>query len=327
MINGFKISVLACIIFTNGGLSGQTRFSAYNQSLIEPEKILINPGCLNYGSSRPIKKRNIKDDKKWILFLNDFYNKDLSKEEIYRTLKEFFNYKWSYDTSKIGAVTKYQTRVRSEGNLEIFISFSTINNDIVFKKISFGTRTRTDCISPYKYAIGVQDIKYLKEICIPIIDFPLTYYCGNGEFSCDTVFFNKLKKLSLSEYHFFLSSDDKELNTMTWFGKDTYMMDNVDFSFAEIVKRNNRQLLYELLSSPNYIVSIYAMEGLTFLRETGQIEIPVDIEEKMQKIKNANITITWQYSDVVRQGLTYKDLKVSTYSIVAKYKRSQNVKN
>ena len=301
---------------------GQSRYSSYNQSLIDTEKKYVQQYCTNFGSSKPISKKRIKYDKNRIAFLNAFYNKDLTPKEIHEQMGKFYKHKWGFDTTKLGAVTKYETRIYSGGNLEMFISFSTFEENIVFKRIYFNTRTLTNCIQPYQIGISQHDFKYLESTIIPIADFPFSY-CGHCSYiSCDTVFLDKLRGASPSEYQLFLSSADNDLNNMTWFRIDKYMMDYVVNDIAKIVKESNKELLFKLLYSPNHILSLYSMEGLTYLNETRQIEIPINIQQKMEEIKNSDTKIIWQYSDVVRRGLTYKDLKIDKQKILAKFKRT-----
>ena len=316
----FFIIVLIYLTFNSTKVVGQTRFSSNNQLLFDTQKKYVQQFCSNYGSSKPALRKKIKYDKKRIYFLNDFYNQDLSTKEIYNRMANFFSHKWSFDTIKLGAVTKYETRIASEGNLEMFISFSTFNDIIVFKRIYFRTQTITDCFQPYQYRLIQQDLNYLETNIVPLADFPFSN-CGHCSFiSSDTVLLDKLKKLTSSQYRFFISPSDNDINNMTWFRTDRYMMDYVVTDISKIVKEVNIKLLLTLLYSPNLILSIYAMEGLTYLIETAQIKIPFNIQQKMEEVKNSDTKIIWQNSDVVHSGLTYKELKISNQNIITKYK-------
>jgi hypothetical protein len=81
-------------------------------------------------------------------------------------------------------------------------------------------------------------------------------------------------------------------------------------------------MLYNFLYSPNHIIAIYAYEALVFLKNVKQMSIPLNIEEKMNKIKNSDIRIVCQTSDVIRRGLTYKDLKISKNQIISKFRKT-----
>ena len=318
----FSIALVIILILGLTKSVGQTRHSDHNQSLIDTEKKYVQQFCSNFGSSKHISKKRIKYDKYRIAFLNSFYNLDLTQKEIHDQMDKFYRHKWGFDTIKLGAVTKYETRIYSEGNLEMFISFSTYEEKIVFKRIYFRTKTLTGCIQPYQYGISQYDFNYLESTIIPIADFPFSYCRNCSYISCDTVFLSKLKSNSSSDYYFFSSSNDKEINNLTWFRIDKYMMDYADNDISKFVKERNQELLIKLLYSPNHILSLYAMEGLTYLVETSQIEIPTEIHNKMEQVKNSETKITWQYSDVVKHGLTYKDLKIGKQIILTKFKNT-----
>lgn len=318
----FSIALVIILILGLTKSVGQTRHSDHNQSLIDTGKKYIQQFCSNFGSSKHNSKKRIKYDKYRIAFLNLFYNLDFTQKEIHDQMDKFYRHKWGFDTIKLGAVTKYETRIYSEGNLEMFISFSTYEGKIVFKRIYFRTKTLTGCIQPYQYGISQYDFNYLESTIIPIADFPFSYCRNCSYISCDTVFLSKLKSDSSSDYYFFPSSNDKEINNLTWFRIDKYMMDYADNDISKFVKERNQELLIKLLYSPNHILSLYAMEGLTYLVETSQIEIPTEIHNKMEQVKNSETKIIWQYSDVVKHGLTYKDLKIGKQIILAKFKHT-----
>ena len=298
---------------------GQTRYSSYNQLQLDSGKKYLLQQCSSFESSKPISKNRIKDDKSRVAFLNLFYRKEVTPKEIQCQMDKFFKQKWGFDTIKLGAITKYETRIYSEGNLELFISFSTFEEKIVFKRIYFRTRTILNCIEPNQYGLSQHDFKYLETTIIPIADFPFTYCSQCPYISCDTILQNKLKELSSSEYQFFLSSNYNDLNNMTWFRIDKYMIDYVDNTILKFVKDKNQVILTKLLYSPNHILSIYAMEALSYLIDTNQIKVSTEIRNKMEQVKSSDTRIIWQYSDVVKRGLTYKDLKIGKQEILAKF--------
>lgn len=321
MKQSLSITILILLILSLTRSFGQTPYSSHNQTIVDSAKRYILKYCSSYGSSTPISKKKAKYDKYQIALLNSFYNKELKSKEIQEEIKKIQTRKPSFDTIKLGAVTKYETRIYSEGNLEIFISFSTYKENIVFKRIFFNTRTSTDCILPFQNGISQHDFKYLENNVIPLANFPFSDCRNCSYISCDTVFFSKLKDFLSAEHRFFLTQEEEYLNNLTWFKVDTYMLDFAHNDLIEIVEADNQELLLKLLYSPNHILSLYAMEGLIYLNETRKIQLPIDVQQKMEQVKNSDIRINIQYSDVIRRGFTYKDLKINKQKIITKFKQ------
>lgn len=320
------IKILIAIILTIGFSTynksfSQTHFSTYNQAFIDSARARLKQVCNNYGTGKKIVKARVKYDIERIGFLNDFYNRDLSKTEIIHQVNKFFKRHWGFDSINLGAFTKYNARIYSEGYLQLHISFSTFNDEIIFKKIYFNTAYFTNCIDPNIPAISTQDINYLEQYCIPVIDFPVSFSSAYGTYlSCDTLFRYKLSNLQQDQFHFFLSTNEEALNNLSWFEIDTYMLDYIPESVLKL--RDQTALLFQLLYSPNYVLSIYAAEMLIYLKETNQLSLSQQVLDKIEAIRNAAVKIRWQYSDVVKSGVYYKDLGLNTQAILNKVSKA-----
>jgi hypothetical protein len=132
--------------------------------------------CSQLISTLKKENKEARLDRTLIHFLNDFYNKNLTVQEIDRILaSQFKQATWRFDEIKVyGDLKKYEGRIRSFGNIEAFISFIVKEERIVSKIIYFETRSRLDCSNPYDY-LGLPDIPYLQKHILPYVAYPINY--------------------------------------------------------------------------------------------------------------------------------------------------------
>jgi len=313
--------LLTVLVFISNYSFSQTDFLKVNQQKIDSIKSLYDPACKLILSSKQISRKKIKYDKKLFLLMNDVYSKNLTQKEVYIQISKIKKGKWDFDSTNLGGTILYETRLPANGNLSLTISFATFENKIVYKQISFSTGSRTDCSDPVNYSISTQDLNYLATICIPHLNIPL-HMCWNCEVTTsDTIFYHILQDYGGNDYILFKSDTSKLINYFTWHDIHTYMNDYVVEEIATLVKTRNVSLLKQLLYSPNCILAIYSMEALTFLEISDNEPLTDNIHKKMSEIQDSNIPINYQYSDVVRRDILYKELKISKTTITNKYKR------
>jgi len=317
MKQSFVILLLHLSLYLFGQGDFSSRFVKQNQRRMDSIKSVLRGYYTSFNSTRPVTRKAIRADKKVIKFLNKFYNEDASLDEIRNWLKPFFNFKWDFQIYDLGHAKKYDTRVKSEGNLDIHVSLATFKDQIVYKRIYFNTKTNTLFDHDNSNSFP-PDIKYIDSILIPNIHFPIAFCMNCYWIACDTTYTNKLAAFTVTDFKFF--SDSSYLNYMTWFDNDVYKRDYAVRDICDIVKRNDTAVLEKLLYSPNYILAIYAMEALIYMRSTGSYSPSIVTSEKMNQIKNADITIRWQTSDVVREGFPYRKLGVIDEFIIYKFK-------
>ncbi len=300
-------------------LFGQNNYITHNLKQLDTIDIISKEYCKAYQSTFKYSKQAINYDKKIIKFLNFFYQKDVEIEEITRFLQNNFKNKWSIETNNLGAATKNNLRIYQRGNLGFEIAFTCLEDKIIYKRIMLRTSSEINCIIPNDYWIETLDVKYLEKYCIPLMEFPITYRLFAVRVTTDTTYFNKLNTTNASKYYSFKIDSIKNINADTWFYNDIY---NVNYSnLKDTSALADTEMLYNFLYSPNHIIAIYAYEALVFLKNVKQMNIPLNIEEKMNKIKNSDIKIVCQTNDVIRRGLTYKDLKISKYQIISKFRK------
>ncbi len=289
---------------------------------IDKAKAELRASCNSFGSSKEASSGQVKADKKLIEFFNGFYNKDLSVDEMTGNLNKSYKNKWKFDITDLGGVKKYETKIAAPGNLTASISFAVFQNAIVFKKIKFETITRTNCISPGQHFTDTQDLNYLDIFCLPLIDFPLNFFCAKcGAVQSDIIYGEKFKNYQGNEYKL-VTADSIRFNEMIWYAADVYHTDFAEPEFAALAKNHNSYMLLMLLYSPNQIMAINAMEALTFLQATSVINPQPDILQKIEEVKTSPVKIKSQSGDSTKDAQVYKDLNISQEQIVAKYNQA-----
>lgn len=302
-------------------LFGQNNYIDHNLKQLDSIDIISRQQCAGYKSTFKFSKKKVINDKKRIKFLNTFYQKDLKLEDIIALLRSNFK-KWYIDTINLGAATKYKLEIYDAdyGNLTLQISFASLENEIIFKRFQLGTQSKLYCKDPRElFLIETLDAKYLEKFCIPFIEFPIKYKVYSLRITADTTYYNKLNKTNISKFYSFQIDSLKNINEETWFDNDVY---HYDYSyFKDTSAQVDTEMLFHFLYSPNHIIGIYAYESLIFLKHAKQMTLPSNIEEKMNEIKNSDTKIAWQTTDVVHHGVSYKDLKISPYQIISKFRK------
>ena len=81
---------LLFLLFSLNESVGQSRFYKFNQLQIDKVKAELKLVCNANGSSKQTPESELLADKKIISFLNDFYNKNMSVQEISIKMNPFF---------------------------------------------------------------------------------------------------------------------------------------------------------------------------------------------------------------------------------------------
>ncbi|MEO5594401.1 MAG: hypothetical protein ABIR15_08075, partial [Chitinophagaceae bacterium] len=157
-----KLFFSACsliLLFCHKPSSGQGRLQ-HNQLEIDKAKAALKTDCKAFESSMQTTENKIRADKKLIAFLNEFYNRDVSADEITKKLNQLYKGKGKLTTTDLGGLKKYEIQISLAGNLKSSIGFSIFQNEIVFKKIFLATETHMSCISPRYELPNTQDVNY-----------------------------------------------------------------------------------------------------------------------------------------------------------------------
>lgn len=298
-----KLSAIL-LIFCNANCFGQWSAAVASQKL-DSVLSMIKSFCPEYGSSREIKKKKIKLDGKMIRFLNHFYNDELSIDEIKEeTISKFGSVWYGSDEIEIGNLTLYEERIKSEGNLRVFVKIATFNGKIVSKQIHIETKTTLDCKNPYEPWLSMYDIPYLKQYCFPLINFPVSIFVYNREIVADTDMIKNV--IGIDNHYLVLLTGDsaKFFNNLTWHSFTSYGLGEKDNPLRMYINLSRVDLLEKLLYSPNHIIAIYAYEALKDKMEN----LSNETKSQMNNILNSSIKVHWFSGDVGRYGKTYKEL-------------------
>lgn len=316
--------LLAILLCLTNSCFAQTRFTAFNQQQADRDKEEFKTICRQLGSNTTRTKNEIEGDKRIIAFLNEFYNKDLSVNEIARLLSKF-KLSGRPDSTNLGGAVHFTQRVNAEySNLRTEIIFTTFQGQVVYKSIFIETKSKSYCLDtvPSTY-LGFSDIKYLEDHCFPYIDFPIRYFMHWIPFRTDTALIQKAGHLQTNLYKLF-PTDSAVINKMVWADYIEYRIGGTLYYLRSFVKAADTGLLFQFLYSPNHIIALYTMEALIYLQETGRVTLPVDITQKMEELKNSDIVIKTMRFDVGGIAV-YKNLNVSKSAIVHKYNKLLSV--
>lgn len=265
----------------------------------------IKSFCPDYGSSKEIKKKMIRRDKKIIMFLNHFYRDDFTLEQIKEETVAKFRSMW-YESNKkeIGNVTHYEQQLRSDGNLKVFVHIATFNDEIVFRQIHIETSTQLDCKKPYEPYVSWYDIPYLQHYCLPLLRFPITLFETFPAIIADTTTAKYLDKVDVHYKPLLFGDSARYFNQLTWNSITSYTLGLKESPLKFYVALSNTELLEKLLYSPNHIIAIYAYEALKNRIDNLSDETKI----QMNLVLNSPVKIHWWSGDVGHYGKTYKEL-------------------
>ena len=321
-----KLIIFVYLIFLLLSTDGQSKYYDYNKSQIELLRKAIDTSCKDYNSERPVSKKMIRWDKKIIAFLNDVYNKNLTLSEIKSSYAKLSPQELRFhfsDTNDLGGFKRYETPIYSEGNIKVEILLIATDDLILYKRIRFETKRRTSCFEPPTFGISYYDVKYLDELCLQLIDFPMSI--KKWPFiSAEKSFSDNLRQLKAKGYRSFDLDSTKQLEDLIFFQTILYDFRNPSWIVKDLYKNNKVDSLIEFLYNPNHIVALNATEALLALNKIKNIPLTIEVLNKMELIKNLNIKISWQSSDVhYHEKKTYKELNPSEDRILKKYKDIQ----
>jgi len=128
--------------------------------------------CSLTGPSLKQEKKKRRLDIRLIDFLNKFYFGELTPSQVSTILQTKFRQSpWQFDQSRhIDSFQIYKGRLRSYGNLEPFVTYVVLNNDIVGTHITIRIRSSLDCLQTHDGEIP--DLLYLLSLIPERINFP-----------------------------------------------------------------------------------------------------------------------------------------------------------
>lgn len=128
--------------------------------------------CSLTGQSLKHEKKKRRLDLNLIGFLNKFYFGELNVVQIENILHtKFKQARWRFDEYiYVDSFHIYKGRIRSYGNLEPFVTYVILNNEVVGTQITLRIRSFLDCLQPNDRVIP--DLIYFASLIPEKINFP-----------------------------------------------------------------------------------------------------------------------------------------------------------
>jgi hypothetical protein len=161
---------LAFVVSANSQTSVWQQNKSFVDSLISMYR--TKSKCSLTGPNLKQEKKKRRLDLKLINFLNKFYFGELNPLQIETILqKKFRQTPWRFDESVyIDSFHIHKGRIRSYGNLEPFVTYVVLNNEVVGTHITIRIRSVLDCLQPHDGEIP--DLLYLTSLIPERINFP-----------------------------------------------------------------------------------------------------------------------------------------------------------
>jgi len=132
----------------------------------------IKNGCSLTGSTLKQAKKKNRLDLKLTEFLNGFYYGKFDSKQIERILQNKFRQTpWRFDEKgHVDSFYIYKGRIRSFGNIEPFITYVVLNNEVIATHITLRIRSTLDCLQTHDRE--VPDLLYLSALIPERINYP-----------------------------------------------------------------------------------------------------------------------------------------------------------
>jgi len=129
-------------------------------------------GCVLTGSTLKQANKKTRLDLKLIGFLNRFYYGEFDSKQIEETLQSKFRQTpWRFDEKgNVDSFYIYKGRIRSFGNIEPFITYVVLSNEVIATHITLRIRSTLDCLQTHDREIP--DLLYLSTLIPERINFP-----------------------------------------------------------------------------------------------------------------------------------------------------------
>jgi hypothetical protein len=145
-----------------------------NQSFVDSlvSMYRTKSNCSLTGPNLKQEKKKRRLDLRLVDFLNKFYFGELTLSQIETILQtKFRQTPWRFDESGyIDSLHIYKGRIRSYGNLEPFVTYVVLNNEVVGTHITIRIRSVLDCLQLHDGEIP--DLLYLASLIPERINFP-----------------------------------------------------------------------------------------------------------------------------------------------------------
>ena len=328
-VNAIKVIVLfIAIAYSHSVLSqtavgGKSSFYADNVKQVDGIIKVIRAFC---DSIKPVQvsERNIKFDKKNILYVNKLFNSVTSDKAFAQETKKNDLIQTSSLNAGLIGFREYKF-YPPNGYLDISIVLTVIDDSIIYKRINIQSPLKRKCAADDR-PIPFFDFMYLQKEIVPLIDFPIKNCTNCDSLKVDTLYqsvFNEMAK-KYPAYKFIPNASNDQVKTLLYthiyLQSSTYNNKVAPEGFIALIKLKEYDIIKSLLYSPNQLVAINAYETLVYLKSKGELETNPQDEAKMKEILNSGISIpVFCGRDCKPANFSYNTLKVKGEDIIDKY--------
>ena len=328
-VNAIKVTVLLIgIAYTHPGfaqtsMGSTSRFYDENVKQVDDVIKVIRAFC---DSIKPVQvsDRNIKFDKKNILYVNNLFNKVTSDKAFAQETKKNDLIQTSSLNAGLIGYREYKF-YPPNGYLDMSIVLTVMDDHILYKKVCILSPLKRKCAADDR-VIPFFDFMYLQKEIVPLIDFPIKNCTNCDSLKVDTLYqpvFNEMAQ-QYPAYKFLPIGTTEPVKQLifnnVYLQVSTYNNKVVPDLMFQLIKLEEYDAIKNLLYSPNQLMAINAYEALVYLKTKVQLPIDAPTDAKMKEILNSSIQIpVYCGRDCKPTNFAYNTLKIKDKDIYDKY--------
>ena len=328
-INAIRITILLIGIayghpgFAQTEAGGNSPFYADNVKRVDGIIKVIKAFC---DSIKPVQvsDRNIKFDKKNILYVNKLFNSATSDKAFAQETKKNDLIQTSSLNAGLIGFREYKF-YPPNGYLDMSIVLTVIDDNIVYKRVNIQSPLKRKCAADDQ-VIPFFDYMYLQKEIVPLIDFPIKSCTNCDSLKVDTLYqsvFTEMAK-KYPAYKFAPIGTTEPVKQLiynnVYLQVSTYDNKVVPDLMVQLIKLQEYDAIKNLLYSPNQLMAINAYEALVYLKSKVQLPIDAPTDAKMKEILNSSTQIpVFCGRDCKPTNFAYNTLKVKEKDIFDKY--------
>lgn len=327
--NAIKITILLIsIVYSHTGVAqtavgGNSRFYADNVKRVDDIIKVIRAFC---DSIKPVEvtEKNIKSDRKNILYVNKVYNTVTSDKAFAQETKKNDLIQTSSLNAGLIGFREYKF-YPPNGYLDMSIILTVIDDNILYKKVNILSPLKRKCAADDR-PIPFFDFMYLQKEIVPLIDFPIKSCTNCDSLKVDTLYqsvFNEMAK-KYPAYKFAPIGTTEPVKQLifnnVYLQTSTYNNKVVPDIMVQLIKLEEYDAIKSLLYSPNQLMAVNAYEALVYLKSKVQLPIDAPTDSKMKEILNSSTQIpVYCGRDCKPTNFAYNTLKIKEKDIFDKY--------
>jgi hypothetical protein len=328
-VNAIKVTVLLIFLayahpgFSQTAVGGTSRFYADNVKRVDDIIKVIRAFC---DSIKPVEvsERNLKFDKKNILYVNNLFNAVTSDKAFAQETKKNDLIQTSSLNAGLIGFREYKF-YPPNGYLDMSVVLTVIDDHILYKKVNILSPLKRKCAADDR-PIPFFDFMYLQKEIVPLIDFPLQSCTNCDSLKVDTLYqavFNEMAK-KYPAYKFAPIGTTEPVKQLifnnVYLQVSPYNNKVVPDIMVQLIKLEEYDAIKNLLYSPNQLMAVNAYEALVYLKSKVQLPIDAPTNAKMKEILNSSTQIpVFCGRDCKPTNFTYNTLKIKAKDINDKY--------